>query len=209
MTAARGRVAKHIWQPRLGFTSEVIDAEARRRDVAVPRRTGIYLWDNMYFIQARLPDLGATFLRGAVMRSVDRDGVREPVDEARWEHILSRRSFRQRPRLWRDSRRLIQKVASRIESGNPIHLVLLETPQNPRFLEEAAGGGIYQRYTEKMESLAASVGATYLNVNDAAGLTAADYVDWIHLRHPPARDRYTDTLGAELAEILVREAILP
>lgn len=203
-------LATVIKMPKLGFTSAALDEEARHAGISVPVRTGIYGLDNAKFFLSR---------RRAILRNFFRGGMdyADPLT-AFWYADVNR------PEFWREEVAALSGVAAsydtnaaynfyviarfieRARNQNPIRVIILESPINPSWQNEAEGAAFFARYRTNLQAFAAKQNAAFLTVSESAGLKAEDFVDYEgHIGNEAARRRCTEILAEGVAHELRRD----
>jgi hypothetical protein len=194
--------------PNLGFSSEVLDDEAHLAGLQVPYRTGIYLIDNRHFLLAR----PFYILRNLFITGAPPDG--DPMDEP-WTQWVNR------PDHWREEVRdlpsvvhkydlnkqanlaIIERLMARLKArGNP-SFILMESPINPRWYEQASGKEFFERYHTDLHQFATQHGISFFSVSKAAVFSPSDFLDYEgHFGTHEARERCTEAVASQLIEVI-------
>lgn len=201
--ALLSRIASH---PRLGFTSEVLDTEARLAGFDVPYRTRIFFLDNLGFFLARRFAIPRNLLRGP---PPDGDPLNAPwvahvYREEFWQQEIA--ALPEEIKQYDANKHLnfavLKRLITQIRERGDISFVLLEPPINPRWYGEATSATFFRRYREDLRQFAAEQGVSFLSVSEEAALLAADFVDYEgHIGTPSARERCAATITSWVAGI--------
>ena len=203
----QGSLKYIIANPKLCFTSEILDAEARREGIKVPTRTGIHAIDNAQFILARRKTFLMNLISGGWTYG-------EPLD-APWHETVNTPEYwagemSRVPDLEANYGRnaevnfaVLRRTVARLREAGDVNVIVLESPFNPRWWSEEAGSRFYSRYRADLETFAESLDGSLLRATDAARLTKDDFVDYEgHIGNAAARARCTDALGQEVVRVL-------
>jgi hypothetical protein len=184
-------------QPRLGVRSESFDRARAARGGRVGPRTGIYAIDNAPFLLARRAALVKTVVGRAPTPYVDSVYQAESsVVGARGWKTRAERVAERYPlveRNWAANAALLERLIDTLERAG-LNVVLVETPVNPRFVEERDGDGIGVMHIGRMRRLADRRRLPYVVLNEAAALDESDFFDWAHLRTRAAARRCVEAL---------------
>lgn len=201
-------------QPRLGFVSDSLDAQARAAGLRAPRRAGLYAFDNMHFLLTRRFHLARNLLLGP-------PAIGELL-EAPWVEHVNRPEFwraeidalPEKKRLYRSNYRTALDAVGRfvddLRSRGRVGVVLLEPPTNPGWHSVPEAAAFFREYRENLRSFAVEHRMHFLPITDEALLTQSDFVDYEgHIGNPSARERCESVLAAWIGRALVEEELIP
>ncbi|QEF99626.1 hypothetical protein Mal15_36920 [Stieleria maiorica] len=195
------RLREVIESPRLGVTSPMIDSTARANGIQVPRRLGIYAWDNRRFFLARIPSIPKNLMDPIVV-SQSRHLAAEQVDQVTWtDHIEKRTdllaSFQQNVA---DTSKFLKASIRRLKQNDNVQVVLLEATMSPRMKRHDIDRGFWPIYQNVIADVSNECDVMYWDINDS--VPESGYLDWAHLRNLDAKSRFADALAKKVAEQL-------
>lgn len=187
-------LARH---PRLGIRSTTLDAEFRRRSLPVGPRSGIYPVDNAPYVLARLDTLLKSLLQDSARQEVDsryvgmapapadqRIAIGERVDRRLAEFPVNRSS----------NLAVLDRIVETIRSRTDLHIVLVEAPLNPEFVQAHRRSELVAEHRAQMSAFARARDIEYVLLNESAALLPADFHDWGHLADRSALRRSADAV---------------
>jgi hypothetical protein len=204
---------KRVRHAILGFSSEVRDNEARFAGLKVPYRTGIYLIDNRHFLLARQ----IYIIRNLFITGAPPDG--DPMDEF-WTQQANqpefwRQTIRDFPRLVHQyelnkqaNLAVIERLMARLKARGNISFILMESPINPLWYEQAGGKEFFEESHNDLHRFATKHGISFFSVDKAAVLSPSDFLDYEgHLGTREARERCTKAIASRLIEVLNKKNV--
>ena len=196
----REYLSQLVRHPRVGFTSEVFDEEARLAGLEVPRRTGIYAVDNFDFFVSRRSVLIAN-LRDGMEEFERRPYVgREPFGRPYWRVVED--AFTILEASYRDRVAEHLEIVSRMRERMPrASFAILVPPLHPRQMRNPTTRAFLHSYREDLERFAETWGMALIDVSARAELRDSDFLDPGHLRLPSAQERATEVLADGVASL--------
>lgn len=200
------RFAQLMSRPRLAFTSEIVDEEARFAGVPVPWRSGNYLYDNRHFFSLRAEIFARNLWRGPPVRSTHPFISDEKIDGRPRRVMVSKieRLFQRYESLADANFERLGRLVDRLERYSNVSIVILEAPINTDWVTESKFGDVYAEHLRRAREFTAARGIPYWDLMAEAHVTPDDFYDWCHMRHADAQDRYTRVLSRRIAEALER-----
>ena len=205
-------LAKIVDHPRLGFTSEAFDNEARIAGLKVPYRIGVYSLDNLVFLLARRYQVARNLIKGAPTYG-------DPLN-APWMSRVNRPEYWQQeisrlPGLIKGYESNIEvnfavigRFATELKKSGDASFILLEPPINPRWYGERTGAKFFKRYHDDLRRFADEHGMVFLPISEEASLLPTDFVDYEgHIGTFEARERCTKTLASRVSEVLIERRV--
>lgn len=194
-----------VRNPRLAFINPAFINEARATNHAIKEPTGIYAVDNYQFFVARYWDALGHLLSGPVAHwNIHPYLGLQKKDAATWEKdkkILQGRLSRYQTNAAANLASY-ERLSHALSNRPDIAIVLLDIPLNPRTINDIMGQDFYAGHRTRMAHFAKIHGLTYVNLNDAAGISQEDFQDWSHIRTEHAQQRYTAHLLKEIEPLL-------
>lgn len=174
--------------PRLGFTTTFIDKAMREFGQAPPLRTGWHGWDNIGFILARAPYLLKNIWRGPVVFERYRCLGRGPTSPKRLDQQarIMRKQLADYDRGLEMLLPVLKKELDRHARPGQLQLALLESPVNPRFIDEVAGKELYDRHWQRLQAFADREGIPYIRLASNDRIPLEQFRDWFHICDPSA-----------------------
>ncbi len=198
-------LAESITTARMGFASPALDAEARAGGIEVPRRTGLYLWDQRSYFLSRMLIARFRIFEGPASAQAHRFDGREPVADSVFER--AERIFTKYVGLYERNHdyhtELLGRIVKHVQAKG-VRVVLVETPVNPAWLERPIGKRWYQTHVTHMTKTAGQWAVPYIHLDDSAVLSKSDFYDITHIGSSRARVRYTQVLTRRLTDELTR-----
>jgi hypothetical protein len=204
-TRPRGRLGELVSTPRYGFPSPAVDAEAARESFEVPRRTGVYLWDQRGYFFSRLMIARNRWLQGPAPS--EPPPLEPPSDwsDEMWHELDER--YAAELSLYESNAdyhaellvRLVQSLQSR-----GVRPLVVEAPWNPRARREPGLHELHRLHTERMTALSATLGVTYARLDLETELEPGEFMDLTHLGSHAAQSRFTRALAERIAAELER-----
>lgn len=202
--------------PKIGFSSEVLDTEARAAGVKVPYRTGIYFIDNWRFFLPRLPSL----IRNLLITGAQPYG--DPFDVPWMKNGKRTESWQQEERdsylsevtrLYEPNKQanlaVIERIVARLRARSDASFILLQAPINPLWYNDADGKEFFESYTSDLRQFATEHGMSFLSVTQEARLRPADFLDYGgHIGTFEARERCTQAIASRVAEVMAEKNVI-
>ncbi|MCG3181128.1 MAG: hypothetical protein BIFFINMI_03502 [Phycisphaerae bacterium] len=203
MTMCRDRdhYRRFLRQPRLGLDSLLLDDEASRAGIALPRRFGVWFLDHSDFVSARVICL-ANFVTGP-RRPLRHHFIGQPAwNPAMWDFYRrdARRWLSQYARLAPDSFASLEQHLGWLAAHRRMRIVLNFGPIQPLIRDD--NPETFALFDAQLAAMAQRIGAPRWDLAEAAGLTADDFVDWFHLGRADAMKRYQAALADRLIPLL-------
>ncbi len=198
------RLEELIVSPRLGYISERMDEEARELGFCPPRRTGVYFWDNRRFFLPRIEFVIRNLARSYRWQWGEALLDRAKIAPAVWDEQVQTGldDWPLYDQHWEANHEVIREIVACFQSKGDVTIVLMESPLNPNYRDEAYPPDRYSEYQARLESLAAELGIVYWDINEAAGLTADVFFDRCHLDNLPAQQRVAQTMADVAAQYM-------
>jgi hypothetical protein len=199
--------------PILGFSSEVLDNEARLAGLKVPYRTGIYLIDNRHFLLARQ----FYIIRNLFITGAPPDG--DPMEEF-WTHQVNQPEFWQKevrsfPGLVHQyelnkqaNLAVIERLMAQLKARSNASFILMESPINPRWYDQAGGKEFFEGYHNDLRQYATKNEVSFLSVSKVAVFFPSDFLDYAgHFGTHEARERCTKAIASQLIEVISKKNV--
>lgn len=199
---------KSIEEPKLGFTSKALDDEAKRAGIDVPTRTGIYSYDNSYFLLAHRHNLLANLFTGGLDYEdpLSASWLQEVNNPDYWEKEISwlpelAEGFEQNHAQNLES---IVRLAEVLNTKGNFNIQLVDGPINPGWLDLSHTADFFEKYRRILNDFGEKHDFTVVPINDKAQLRKTDFVDYEgHLGTFDGRARCNDALAESIAKDLV------
>lgn len=198
---AESALADLAGSPRLGFTATFIDEAIGEIGQAPPLRTGLQGWDNIGFVLARAPYLLKNLWNGPIDFERYRcsvKGIASADQLAQQARVMGRQlaNYDQGLELVLPA---LKKELDRHARPGELKIALLESPVNPRFIDEVAGPELYRRHWQRMQTFADAEGIPYIRLASNDRIPLEQFRDWFHICDPG-----TAGLSRELASKAVQ-----
>jgi hypothetical protein len=203
LTASPEQLQSDYGEPTLGLTSPLLDDEAVRAGVQVPRR-GNWFVDHLAFYGKYGVTLIGLTLEGSGPRGTGRPrqpGPWRTEDRQRAEMKVSRWLAGYEESAPANLAR-IARAFTRIRARTDARILLLETPRRPDWAPAFYGEKLLSTHRALVREFAGKAGADYFDLDGALDLDPEDFADHCHLRSEAGRRKATTLLAARIAEIL-------
>ncbi|MEE9355088.1 MAG: hypothetical protein V3U75_05810 [Methylococcaceae bacterium] len=203
LTWGHDTLETHHKTPRIAVNSSFLLNETKLAGLAMQKPSGIFLLDyrNFFF------EFGFQAARAAMQgypKSLHLTSNRQRNNEEHWKTYLQR--LNQQKKLFAENSSYNLGVLARIIGQlqeKDIPVVLMESTLHPRTYQIM--GSDYLQYRHTIEEFATTQHLPYWNLNNEAELSAADFMDNVHISNPDARKRYQHILVQHLAELIKQE----
>ena len=202
-------VKELIHSRRIGILGPTLIEEAGHWPVEQPATTGFYAWDNRRFLLALWKDI-VGILPGLATGNAKRVQTTRhfyldmPPPEEKW--LLRHFEYVSNSLSNYDTVAPLNLAAlARMQAylrERGMRMVLVETPVNPRFLQDKLGKTFYTRHIEGMERFAKEQGIPYLQPGARLDVPIEHYHDWAHFRTASAQYAFTEKFERQLQPIL-------
>jgi hypothetical protein len=196
MAAAADELKTTVQHRRLGFQNSAMTHEIKALGLPAKPLSGWYLLDNYEFFAVRMQPFIKNVLSGvAQQNNLHTYDGRVPINEQHWQEEMQRLQNR----LSNYQERFSQNIASygrtimQVKALSPkSEFILLDIPINPRAIQEAFPGALYQQHVQNMQQFCARLQCTYVNPNLGSGMKREYFTDWSHISTQAGRVTYTN-----------------
>jgi hypothetical protein len=209
-------LADHIGNPRIGFSSEALEDEARFVGLKVPGKIGNYFIDNWSFFLLRAGQIS----RNVFVSGPQRDGdpldipwMKEPLDdEAVWDEAIEldlpkiRKVYDSQGRA---NLAVIGRIIKKLKARTSASFILAESPINPRWYRDPNGKKFFEQFHNDLRLFATEHEMEFISVNEGTKFFEGEFFDPVgHLRTREARERCSKVIAAKVVEVVTKNNIL-
>ncbi len=199
-------LARLLDKPQVALDSPSFDREIKIAGLAVPRKTGIYLWDHARFFAARRAAVWR-LLWGPMPYHRNRYADKPRWTEAHWQQWESKVAARWGANMeqCKDANlAVLDRILDTLDAQG-IRSALVHTPMDEQRLR-AVGPDWYPLYIDAVHQYAAQRGVPFWDLNEEVGVTTDDFFDWGHFRRPKTQLRYQAKLAQKVGPLIQKYA---